>query len=476
MLSAKETLGIEIGNQFLKIIHINSKPEVINWISTDIASLTDDAIAEIIRNFVKDKKIKSVDVINHIAAGNTITKNIELPATNADEIKKIIKLQAGHYSPYSADEIIIDYISLGVFREGYTRIFLMIVKRDNISRNAKIITKAGLKLTKTVLSLETMVMWYKDQAGNPLGVLHLENDSADFLVIHKGKPLFLRNIPVGMNQLVFDKEKYLPYLLEEIAHSVDAYQTEQLEPISKIIITGASAQIADSVGLIQEKHNIAVEVEDNFKDIKLSSGLAATKSAFDDISLISLAASADKFGKTDIDLTPEEVRHKASAKAKSQDTVWLSVLVVVILVLWAAMLLESILMKKRILVTLNKEHQKYSAEALELKEKQKQLQQIKKYFQRRTFALDVLTEIYEKCIVPSEDNIILSGLVFNDDKQPRAVVRGMANTNDDVLKMVDRLEKSPYFKNVKMNYSNARKETSRKSGVVDFEVTCGFEL
>jgi len=479
MFNAKDSLGIEIGSQYLKIMHLDNGSEIANWISTDISNLNDDAISDFISNFVKDKGIKTPEVINHIPAANTITKNIELPATNSAEIQQIIKLQAGHYSPYSSDEIVIDYIPLGVLREGYTRVFLIIARRDSINRAAAIIEKAGLKLAKTVLSLETMVLWYKDQAGEPLGILHIDSDKTDFLVIHKEKPLFLRNIPIGAGQLAYDAERFMPVLLEEITHSIDAYQAEHLEPLTKIIVTGATAKITGSFDAIKEKHSMAVETEGSFKELKLSSGLEAVKDALAETSLISLAASLAKYGKTQIDLTPEDVKKKASTAAKGRDVAWISILVVMILLLWTAVLVQGVFMKKTILSALGRESEKYFKPAIELKEKQRKLKQVKSYFARRSFALEVLAEVYDKCITGSNNTVYLTGLSFNDDRQPRVLIKGIGSNPDDVNKMAMRLEGSKYFANVQVKNTTRRVEMDRKNNtsteVVDFEVLCLFE-
>jgi Tfp pilus assembly PilM family ATPase len=254
MFRSKDLLGIEIGNQRLKIIHFNSKNEILDWVSTDIRTMADEAIVEFIRNYILDKKINLVDVISHIPSANTITKNIELPSTNPAEIKQIIKLQAGHYSPYSPEEIVIDYIPIGVFRDGYTRIFLIIVNRDYIKHTYDIIERAGLKLKKIVLSLETMSLWYKDRSNNnSLAILHMDVDNSDFMVIRDEKPIFLRNIPIGVEQLLYDRQRYPPKLVEEINHSLEAYQTEQLEPLSKIIAIGSTAKVIEFLNLIKEK-------------------------------------------------------------------------------------------------------------------------------------------------------------------------------------------------------------------------------
>jgi hypothetical protein len=110
-----------------------------------------------------------------------------------------------------------------------------------------------------------------------------------------------------------------------------------------------------------------------------------------------------------------------------------------------------------------------------LKAKYQRLQQVKKYFSRRTFALDMLTEIH-KCI---SNDIYLTDILL-EDKSQKLTLKGTANTNADIIKVIERLEKSSYFKDVKSTFATSRREQDRLKGtfrdVVDFEITCGLEL
>ena len=484
MFGSKDLLGIEIGGQYLKIIQFNKKQEILNWVSTDIRTLNDDGIVEFIRNYIKEKGIKAADVINPIPARYTITKNIELPSTNSAEIRQIIKLQAGHHSPYSPEEIIIDYIPIGVFRGGYTRIFLIIVNRDNIKRNFDIIERSGLRLKKMVLSLETMVLWYKDRSpSTSLGILHLDADNTDFLVIKEQKPIFLRNIPVGVEQILYDRDKYFPQLMEEINHSLEAYQTEQLESLSKIVACGATSKAAEFLRMIPEKSSLTVDVEDNLEGLKLSPGAPDIKGVASDLSVIGLAAGVVKHNKTHLDITPEEVRVREAVAEKSRDIIWLGTLLFFILILFLSVFAQKIWMKKKIADTLDKENQKYQKEASQLRDTKKRIDQVKSHFLRRNFALDALSEIH-KCMT---SEIYLTNLLIDDQQisgrdqanSTRVVLRGTANATADVHQMVDRLEKSKYFKEVKAPATTPRTEINRASNtkreVVDFEISGKLE-
>jgi type IV pilus assembly protein PilM len=477
MFGAKELLGVEISGQYLKIIHIGRKQEILHWGAVDIRTLNDDGMVDFIRNFVRDNKISSLDVINLIPARHTITKNIELPSTNSSEIKQIIKLQAGHHSPYSQEEIIIDYIPIGVFKGGYTRVFLIIVNRDHIKRNFDIVERAGLRLKRTVLSLEAMAVWYKDRSmGLPLGLLHLDADNTDFLVIKDQKPIFLRNIPVGMEQILYDREKYYPQLMEEISHSLETYQNEQLEAVSRIVACGATSKAGDFLRQIPEKNNLTLDVEDGLVGLMIASNAQNIKAVAGDFSLIGLVAGVLGGNKIYLDLTPEEVKLRESMAEKNRDVIWLGTLVFFILMLVLSIFAQKIWMKNKIVKALEMESQKYQKEAVELKDAKRKIDQVKNGFLRRNFTLEALTEIH-KCMT---SDVYLTSLLL-DEQQMRMKVSGTANITSDVHQMIESLEKTQYFKDVKtVGPMTTRPEiisraTGEKREVVDFELSGKLE-
>ncbi|MDI6732581.1 MAG: pilus assembly protein PilM [Planctomycetota bacterium] len=478
LFPSKNLLGIEIGGQYLKIVHFNNKNEILHWTSTDIRVLTDEGTIDFIRNYLLSNKIKTVDVINSIPARYTITKNIELPSTDPAEMRQIIKLQAGHHSPYSADEIVIDYIPIGVFKGGYTRVFLIIVNRDNIKRNFDIIERAGLRLKKTTLSLETLSLWYKERSTlGTSGILHLDADNTDFLVLREQKPIFLRNIPVGIEQLLFDKERFLQQFLEEINHSLEAYQTEQLEPLSKIIACGATSKAEEFIRAIPERNTLSVTMEDIFEGIKTHPLSADIKGNTSGLSVLSLASAVIKQNKIQIDLTPEEAKLREAVTEKSRDIIWMGTLVFFIMILLISIFAQKIWMRNKTVDVLTKENLKYAAESSDLKNTRQKLKEVKTLLSRRYFALDALLEVH-KHISPE---IYLTSMVFDDSKerkdQNKMTLDGIAFTKDDAINFGTRLEGSEYFKLVNPPDVTSRRERVKgiEREMVEFKIVCAFE-
>ena len=152
-----ELVSLSLGNS-LTIASATSlsKKEISGIFSKNINSLNDDEISKIIKQGFTELKIKNPKIICVITSQLAITKNIEIPSTDPQEIKEIINLQAGRHTPYAREEIIIDHINIGTYKNSYTKILLVIVARAAVKRHYEILAKIGLKPEKVFLPLRRL--------------------------------------------------------------------------------------------------------------------------------------------------------------------------------------------------------------------------------------------------------------------------------------------------------------------------------
>lgn len=472
LFKTKDLLGIEIGTEFIKLAHLKptrSGGQLVAFASTDIRALTDEQIIEFITKFITENKVKTNYVVNVVPARFAITKNIELPSTDQAEIKQIIQLQAGRHSPYSREEIVIDYIPIGVFKGGYTRVLLTIVNRDYLKRNMDIIERAGLAIKKVVLGFETMAGWFAERSAKPLGLLHLDTDAMDFTVFTRGKPIFVRTIPLGTAQLLYDPDKYAPKFQEEIRQSLETYQSEHLENLQQLLVSGLTDK-ADVINLLKEISGLEINTVSQFEGIGFSTSLIAAhgETVTSNVSFLPAITAALKYDKILIDLTPEEVKVREAMAEKSRDVIWMGTLLILVMVLVSAIFAQKIWMRNALLTELKKNYDAGHDLAVELRKKHQQTRTAVNFLKTRSHSLEVLMELQK--LVPNE--IYLSAIIYERDKQ-QMLLRGIANMRADALNLRDLLEKSPHFKDVELRNTSAA--TRKGKQVTEFEIVCKFE-
>src|SRR3989338_9309222 len=164
-LLTKDTdyLSIVFSDEAIKMCHLKMTSlakEVVHIVQRDIKGISEEELPKIVKSALNDFNVRKPKVICVIPPQLMTTKNIEIPSLNPEEIKSIINLQAGRHTPYSREEIIIDYLTIGVYQRNYTKVLLVIVNRNIIKKQLAILEQAGLKVAKVQFSSEGIARFY----------------------------------------------------------------------------------------------------------------------------------------------------------------------------------------------------------------------------------------------------------------------------------------------------------------------------
>ena len=234
--NAQELVGIDLGSNNLKLVHVRfsaNKREVVRIVTCNINGLSDHDLTKAISSAFHDLKINKPLLINFVPTNIVITKNIEIPSTNPEEIKDIINLQAGRHTPYSRDEIIVDYINIWTYKHSYTKILLVIVSRAAVRKNYDLLSRAGLNLDKIFFAPEGLAgsapkILKLENADSPFSLIHIDEGLTDFTVVLHSKVIFFRSIPIGAQLLMGETENDTERFTEELRRSFEAYQSENM--------------------------------------------------------------------------------------------------------------------------------------------------------------------------------------------------------------------------------------------------------
>lgn len=475
-IKPKELIGIDLSANFLKIAQVKilpNKKELVELSSRRILGLSDDELARLVAMYFSGLKTKNPSIINVIPSSLIITKNIEIPSTDPKEIREIINLQAGRHTPYSREEIAIDYINIGTYKHSYTKILLVIVARKVIKRQFEIFYKAGLKVDKVVLATEGLARFISKTAGLdtldlPCAIVYVDDNSTDFIVIFKTKAIFIRSIPIGAEQLISGREKYEARFTDELKRSLEAYQSENIEKNpNTLILTGAVTELKYLEGVLNDSLHLPVRAVSQIKDFSISERASKEIGGARDFSFLNVIAAVSTHEELNVNLIPDEIKLRKLVEERGRDLIKTGILVLAIFVLLFSLLISKIYFKSAYLKKLDVKYSQINKEARELEENHGKINAVKKYLQRRGYGLEVLTELYG--IMPLD--LKLAEIKF--EEQGKLTVRGTAESMSLVFSFVDTMEKSKYFKDVKTKYTTKRKEGLKD--FTDFEITCQLE-
>ncbi len=473
-----DRVAVSFSDQHLKLAHARQEggKTVFQGIaSKPIEQASDDDISLYLMETLAKAQALNPRVVCTVSSKFFISKNVEIPSTNRDEIAKIIDLQAGRFTPYSRDEIVIDFL----FKEAaevqhYTSVLLIIIHRKVVERYLSILEKARIPVHQVTIAAEGMSGIYSRMAGEgPEGEavagVHIGEDCSDLVITDKGQIIFVRNLAAGAQALLENPETGSPEFLNELNKSLTAYQDQGIgSPVRHLVLTGVMEDLSPVVQAIQTScplletaHAVikpAVALDYFNLTEKASAELAAEKK----ISFFEVLSSLAAGGPPKIDLTPQEAKLKRRFRQSSKDMMTLGVLIMTIFLIVSSFLAGKIYIKNVLYDKLDAMHQSIGQEARILEGISTKNRVVRQLLENRGKGLWVFGIVSE---IIGED-VYLSNFSYQEDG--KVVLVGTAQSMSKVFAFVTQLEESNYFSNVKAKQTKSRREGS--ADVADFEI------
>ena len=477
-LLTKDTdyLSIVFSDEAIKMCHLKMTSlakEVVHIVQRDIKGISEEELPKIVKSALNDFNVRKPKVICVIPPQLMTTKNIEIPSLNPEEIKSIINLQAGRHTPYSREEIIIDYLTIGVYQRNYTKVLLVIVNRNIIKKQLAILEQAGLKVAKVQFSSEGIARFYTKALDltsqeAPVGFIDIAGSSTDFTVGLRGNVITCRSIPIGMTQLLNDGQSAAEKLVQELKKSIESYQSEDIERVpDSYILTSDHQKVKELLPALKGVFNVNVKIVPYLDIVKISPAARKSLSDLSNESFLDLVAPATVSEESKIDLLPEEIRMQFSLEAQAKQVAMSGIFATIIFILIAAFFVTKIYFKNTYLSKLRTNYSAIMKESDALEKISAKTRIVKDYFNNRLVSLETINELYN--IVPEE--IYLTSI--NLDENGTIAIQGTSESMSRVFSLVTALEESKLFKSVKTNSTTAKKE--RGKDVAAFEVVFKLE-
>ncbi len=425
-------------------------------------------IPDRIRAAVLAMNAKKATPILVIPSHLVTTKNIEIPSLDPEEIHSIIDLQAGRHTPYSREEILVGYISIGVFQRNYTKVLLVIVNRDAVKNDLDLLALAGLKVNKVLFEPECLAHYYADvlqiqPEQDPIGILDISQEKTDFLVQYNQTVATCRSIPIGISHIQADpasKER----LVQELTQSLEAYESEDINKLPvRYVVTNQNEIIAQMIPLLEGALKVTVESLPFYEFMETSVELKTRlmQGAEDHFSFAALVAACCVQSQLQIDLTPQEIKVQRAIEEKGKQLIFFCILGMVILVLICAGVLSNVYFRELQLKKVESEYERKHRQVVTLDRIAHRSRIMKDFLQGRMTSLDVIQEIYY--LVPKE--IYLQTIFI--DENGTINIQGISESMSRVFDLVKAFEDSPLFKAAKARSTTATKDRGKDAAAFD---------
>ncbi len=474
----KPIVIVEIGNDWLKIVEgkVRANGASITKASFIKLSQIKDSIPDKISEVFKGMKLDKQAVITYLPRHLVTVRILEPPSIDPKEISDIINLQIGKQTPYSKEEIVYSYKTIGREKEGYTKIMLVIAKRNLIDNRIDALSKASIEAREVALSSEGVYHWFnifylqklKLQDSQAVILVDIDSNFSDFLVMHKGNFRFSKNILIGANQLIEEKDTYINKFIDELKHSINAfYEESRAIKAIKLFLSGAARNIKDLEIILSQQLDLPCEIIDASNDVKVATNTAILNDDTKFISLSSIFGILLKYQKLEFSLLPNEKRIQKLMENKRKNLTMMGILFSAIMMTLSALILINIYNKNVYIAQIKQKIALIKTDSDEIDKMRLSVSLIRDRLDAGGDSINLLNEIYRT--IPGE--IYLTDISIERRKQ--VILKGRASVMSDIFKFVTTLEKSPYFENVKNTSATAKKEDNNE--YTDFEITASYE-
>jgi hypothetical protein len=448
----------------------SGKVEVVNVASCQLEGLPETDAAGLIKDAVKNFKVNDPLVVISVDSQSIITKNIEIPSISEAEIREIIDLQAGRYTPYAREEILIDYVNIDTYHNSYTKVLIVILVQEVIKKQLALLAGAGFKVSRVQLSPELFgaacakLLGLGTKSSTSIA-LSVDTKNSDFIVLYKGRTIFLRNIPMGYENFLKERQEFPARFVDEVKKSLDTYRTEDIEgPPNEVLLAGAPDLLDVVKAPLVEGLNMVAKI------VVLEGVLSLAPTVKDTIlkdrqnSYVNAMSALLAFPEAKIDLRPSELKMRTAFEEKSREMIKSGGLIMAIIVLFCAAMLTKIFYKAQDLKKLDARLIELGPQVEHLEKASVRVRAVKTYLDYGRQSLQVLSELYS--IIP--DEIYLKGVAI--DEKGNMSLKGTADAMSEVFSFVTALENSKYFEGVSAKNTASRKEDGKD--VAEFEITC----
>lgn len=474
---AKSYLGIDVGNNTLKIVELEKSGNSVLLKNYHIESLRDVALLESdgtkervilqkIERFLKDRKIKTDKVNIAISSHSVFTRLVKLPSVDKNKLEQIVKYEAQQQIPFPIDEVVWSYQLLDAADGSGDISALLVAVKSEVAYNTFSFYESKRFMIDVIdispLSLANSIYHSKEiDKSSSNAIINLDATTTNIIIVENGL-IWTRMIPMGgmrLTENIADAlnisvdeaeqlkcaykgesddqatavikeciENYVSKLLAEIVRSIGFYRTQFLGGvINKFLLCGGAVSLEHFQYKLREKYKDAnIDTVDVFNNIEVDEGILKT----DDFAIhkpllgqaVGLALRGVEDCPLEVNLVPEALKRKRFFASQEKYVFMAGILIIVLMFGFFAYFKQISSIDENSLETMNK----IVEEAKRMVEQKKQLdkdmaltdrkhQVLKEYMRMRSFWLDLMLEI--ESIIPK--NTWLTDVYPDYEKEQR---------------------------------------------------------
>jgi hypothetical protein len=463
----KTVVAIEPGNEWFKLVQVTRGRDGLK-VDKVVLKRAEEVESLAGPDFLKAigiPELAGAPVIACLPRQMVNVRLFDLPSGDLEEIADMVDLQIARQTPYSRDEIVFDYRLFKSEKEGYTQVMLVIVQTGLVRQKYRFLEDAGLQVGLVTVTtdgwmagLQSKVITVPAMSSGAIAFFDVDSTVGDFAILNQGVPLFSRTIFLGSNQL--DGNAGVDKCADDIGRALETFRNETPAiSVTSLALAGSGARLP----AMAERLKAVLKM-----DVSITGGIERQAddylSAFDNkgVSLAGVLGAATSTG-LQVNLMPESVQLRKSVMARARQLTGTGILTLALVGLLSLLVVTRIHRQDVYLKELKEMIKGTSVAVDEIDGMSRKTAIVAARMESRMIPAKVLVELYSV----TSDSTAFSSLELTDASQ--LVCRGTAETVADTVKLVNAMESSPLFKNVKSTRTASSKDRT------EFEISCELE-
>lgn len=512
MFGTKILTSLDLGTMAVKIIQLKKtskgwivlqavKKEIPPAMQSNEQARRDFIVAFLKEFFAGTQYDIKTRIVLSINRNSAIVKFIKLPSGNEDEISKMLPFEVEKHIPVSLGKVVISSQVIDKEIEDEktnSNIAVVMVRRDIIDEQLKILGAAGLKASMIGLSsfglYSRFKQLFKDNRETN-AIIEIGTHTMEIDIISEGALKFTRSAPIGgatlsrmlqkvlvvdsqeserlkREERVFDKpelreagKSWGEKLLHEINQSLDSFRLESKnKEISRLLLSGGGSKLPGLKGFLEQKLNIPVSFFDSEPGAWESQEEPWQEDEISFQVALGLAAQRTEKVPSGINLLPPEILDSRIVAKQKKLMLFLTMIVGLSLLYMAGTSYFNMVSKKREIRDIDRELAASKNEVELAKDLQKKTELYSSWLDDRTQVLEGLRQI-SRAATPE---IYVDHLAY--DSHGQVVIRGKTRSYEAVTRFVLQLDQTRYFAKVAMKES--REVQYGNQSLIEFAIDC----
>lgn len=463
----KTVVAIEPGSEWFKLVQVTRSRAALK---VDKVILKRAAEAESLAGpdclkALGVSELEGVPVIACLPRQMVNVRLFDLPSGDPQEIADMVDLQIARQTPYSRDEIVFDYRLFKSDKEGYTRVMLVIAQTSLVRQKLRFLEDAGFSVGLVTVAtdgwlaaLQSKAITLPASAQGAVGFLDMDSAAGDFVILDKGVPLFSRTLSLNTDQLA--DAANIGKCAVEVERALETFRNETpASAVSALVVSGGAARFAVVVDGLKQALKLDVSVSGGLER-QADEHLASMDHK--GVSLAGVLGAATATG-LQVNIMPESVQLRRSILMNVRQMTVAGILLLAIAGLVSLLVMARVHRQERYIAELKSLIAKTAPQVEELEVMSRKAAIVAGRLESRMIPARVLAEL--SSVVG--DTTLLTSLELKEGSQ--LVCRGSTDTVADTVRLVNAMEASPLFRNVKSTKTVSGKDRT------EFEISCEVE-